>query len=59
MPGKPGGLVVAASDSFWLTLYQPGALIRLDTSADLVETSPIVTDDWNRFPHRLLCTGTA
>ena len=58
MPGKPGGLVVA-DNALWLTLYQPGALIRLDTNADLIETSPIVVDDWNRFPHRLLCTGTA
>ena len=58
MPGKAGGLVVDASGSFWLTLYHPGALIRLDTDADLIESSPIVTDDWNRFPHRLLCTGS-
>lgn len=58
LPGKPGGLVVA-DNALWVTLYQPGALIRLDTSADLVETSPIVVDDWNRFPRRLLCTGSA
>jgi hypothetical protein len=49
---------VVADGALWVTLYQPGALIRLDTSADLVETSPIVADGWNRFPHRLLCTGT-
>ena len=49
LPGKPGGLVVA-DDALWVTLYQPGGLIRLDTSADLVESSPIVADDWNRFP---------
>ena len=58
LPGKPGGLVVA-DDALWVTLYQPGALIRLDTSADLIESSPIVADDWNRFPQRLLCTGPA
>jgi hypothetical protein len=57
MPGKTGGLVVA-DGSLWLTLYHPGALVRLDTDADLIETSSIVADDWNRFPHRLLCTGT-
>jgi pimeloyl-ACP methyl ester carboxylesterase len=56
MPGKPGGLAVA-DDDLWMTLYQPGALIRLDTDADLTETSTIVADDWSRFPHRLLCTG--
>jgi hypothetical protein len=57
MPGKTGGLVVA-DGSLWLTLYHPGALVRLDTDTDLIETSSIVADDWNRFPHRLLCTGT-
>jgi pimeloyl-ACP methyl ester carboxylesterase len=57
MPGKTGGLVVA-DGALWVTLYQPGALLRLDTGADLIESSPIVADDWNRFPHRLLCTGT-
>ncbi len=58
MPGKPGGLAVA-DGALWVNLYHPGALLRLDTNADLIETGPIVTDDWNRFPHRLLCTGTA
>ena len=58
LPGKPGGLVVA-DDAVRVTLYQPGALIRLDTSSDLIESSPIVVDDWNRFPRRLLCTGPA
>ena len=58
LPGKPGGLAVA-DDALWVTLYQPGALIRLDTSSDLIESSPIVVDDWNRFPRRLLCTGPA
>jgi hypothetical protein len=56
MPGKTGGLVVA-DDALWLTLYHPGALVRLDTDAGPIETSSIVADDWNRFPHRLLCTG--
>jgi sugar lactone lactonase YvrE len=56
MPGKTGGLVVA-DDALWVTLYQRGALVRLDTDGGLIETSPTVADDWNRFPHRLLCTG--
>ncbi len=58
MPGKPGGLAVA-DGALWVTFYHRGALIRLDTSADLIEMGPIVVDDWNRFPHRLLCTGSA
>ena len=55
MPGKAGGLAVA-DDSLWVNLYHPGALLRLDTTG-LLEAGPIVADDWNRFPHRLLCTG--
>jgi sugar lactone lactonase YvrE len=57
MPGKAGGLVVA-NGSLWVTLYHPGALVRLDPSAGMIETGEIVADDWNRFPHRLLCTGS-
>jgi streptogramin lyase len=56
MPGKAGGLAVA-DVSLWVTLYQPGALVRLDPDAGLIESAQIVADDWNRFPHRLLCTG--
>ena len=56
MPGKAGGLAVA-DGSLWVTLYQPGALVRLDPDAGLIESAQIVADDWNRFPHRLLCTG--
>ena len=56
MPGKAGGLAVA-DGSLWVTLYQPGALVRLDPDAGLIESAEIVADDWNRFPHRLLCTG--
>jgi hypothetical protein len=56
MPGKAGGLAVA-DGSLWVTLYQPGALLRLNPDAGLIESAPIVADDWNRFPHRLLCTG--
>lgn len=57
MPGKAGGLVVA-DGSLWVTLYHPGALLRLDPNAGLIEAGEIVADDWNRFPHRLLCTGS-
>ena len=58
LPGKAAGLVVA-DDALWVTLYQPGALIRIDTRADLIESGRVVVDDWNRFPHRLLCTGSS
>jgi hypothetical protein len=56
MPGKAGGLAVA-DGALWVSLYQFGFLLRLDPSAGLIESAPIVADDWNRFPHRLLCTG--
>ncbi|MDH4119962.1 MAG: hypothetical protein OEW30_21480, partial [Acidimicrobiia bacterium] len=58
MPGKAGGLVVAEG-SLWVSLYHPGALVRVDPSAGLLQGAPIVADDWNRYPHRLLCTGPA
>jgi hypothetical protein len=55
MPGKAGGLVVV-DGALWVSLYHPGALVRVDP-ARLLEAGPIVVDDWNRYPHRLLCTG--
>lgn len=55
MPGKAGGLVVA-DEALWVSLYHPGALVRVDPAL-LLESGPIVADDWNRYPHRLLCTG--
>ncbi len=55
LPGKAGGLVVA-DGALWVSLYHPGALVRVDPAA-LVEAGPIVADDWNRYPHRLLCSG--
>jgi hypothetical protein len=56
LPGKTGGLVVA-DGSLWVALHHPGALLRLDPQGGLLEAGEIVADDWNRFPHRLLCTG--
>jgi streptogramin lyase len=56
MPGKAGGLAVA-DGSLWVVLHHPGALLRLDTAGGLLEQAPIAVDDWDRFPHRLLCTG--
>ncbi|MGH8959106.1 MAG: hypothetical protein ACRDVK_10600 [Acidimicrobiia bacterium] len=57
LPGKPGGLL-AADGSLWVALHHPGALLRLDPDAGLLEAGEIVADDWSRFPHRLLCTGS-
>ena len=56
MPGKAGGLSVA-DGSLWVALHHPGAMIRIDPDR-LIESAPIVADDWNHFPHRLLCTST-
>ena len=55
LPGKVGGLF-AADDSLWATVYHPGSLVRLEPDG-LAEAAPVAVDDWNRFPHRLLCTG--
>lgn len=55
LPGKVGGLFVA-DGALWATVYQWGALIRLDPEA-LAPAGTVTVDDWNRFPHRLLCTG--
>jgi pimeloyl-ACP methyl ester carboxylesterase len=57
MPGKAGGLQVA-DGSLWVLLNHPGALVRVDPG-DLIQEAEVTTDDWNRFPHRLLCTGTS
>ena len=56
MPGK-AGQIFTADGSLWVALHHPGALIRVDPSG-LIESAPITADDWNRFPHRLLCTGS-
>ncbi|HEX2421058.1 MAG TPA: hypothetical protein VHL55_05620, partial [Acidimicrobiia bacterium] len=56
LPGKAGGLVVA-DGSLWVALHHPGALLRLDPDAGLLEAGEIRADDWNRYPHRLLCTA--
>jgi hypothetical protein len=55
MPGKAGGVFVA-DGSLWVSLYHPGVIVRLDPSG-LIEAGEIVADDWNGYPHRLLCTG--
>ena len=57
MPGKAGGLEVA-DGSLWVLLNHPGALVRVNPD-ELIQSAEITADDWNRFPHRLLCTGTS
>ncbi|HEX5672545.1 MAG TPA: hypothetical protein VFY46_07445 [Acidimicrobiia bacterium] len=57
MPGKAGGLEVV-NGTLWVALHHPGALIAVDADR-LIESADIVSDDWNRFPHRLLCTGAS
>ena len=57
MPGKVGGVEVA-DGSIWVTLYHPGALVRVDPD-DLIQSAEITADTWDRYPHRLLCTGTS
>lgn len=56
MPGKAGGLFVA-DQSLWVSLYHPSALVRINPD-ELLAAAEIVADDRNRFPHRLLCTGS-
>jgi hypothetical protein len=55
-PGKPGGVFVA-DGSLWVTLYHPGVVVRVDPGV-LIEAGEIVSDDWDGYPHRLLCTGS-
>jgi pimeloyl-ACP methyl ester carboxylesterase len=57
MPGKAAGIQVA-DGSLWVSLYHPGALVRVDPTA-LLQSAEITADDWNRYPHRLLCTGNS
>jgi pimeloyl-ACP methyl ester carboxylesterase len=57
MPGKAAGLEVA-DGSLWVTLYHPGALLQVEPD-ELIQAAEITADNWTRFPHRLLCTGTS
>ncbi|MBK5265943.1 MAG: hypothetical protein JJE47_00770 [Acidimicrobiia bacterium] len=55
LPGKPGGILIA-DGALWVALYQPGSLLRLDITADLIETvEPITYGGTNG--HHLVCTG--
>jgi hypothetical protein len=56
LPGKAGGLAVV-DGTLWVSLYHPGVLVGINQPANLIEAGEIVADDWNRYPHRLLCTG--
>jgi streptogramin lyase len=54
-PGRTGALTVA-DNSLWLSLYQPGLLVRLDSNAALLEIGEVVIDEVFDG-YRLLCTG--
>ena len=55
LPGRTGA-VAAADGSLWVSLYQPGLLVRLDPEADLMEIGDVVVDEVFDG-YRLLCTG--
>jgi streptogramin lyase len=55
LPGRTGA-VTAADGSLWVSLYQPGLLVRLDPDADLMEIGDVVVDEVFEG-YRLLCTG--
>ena len=57
LPGKAAGLETA-DGSLWVLLNHPGALVRLNPD-DLIESAVVTADAWDRYPHRLLCTGTS
>lgn len=55
LPGKPGAILVA-DGALWVALYQPGSLLRLDITSDLIETAEPVTYG-GTDGHHLICTG--
>lgn len=57
LPGRTGA-VTAADGSLWVSLYQPGLMVRLDPDADLMEIGEVVVDEVVDG-YRLLCTGDA
>lgn len=59
LPGQPGG-VESVDGDLWVLLNQPGSLLRIDPSADLVEMGPVVASLTSgasqTSPHNLTCT---
>lgn len=59
VPGKPGGLL-STDGTLWVLLHQPGSLIGLDTSKDLIEAGEeivsVVGDSVSGAEHSLVCT---
>lgn len=55
LPGRTGA-ITAADDSLWVSLYQPGLMVRLDPNADLMKIGNVVVDEI-LDGYRLLCTG--
>ncbi|HUP15210.1 MAG TPA: hypothetical protein VM848_04080 [Acidimicrobiia bacterium] len=55
LPGRTGA-VAAADGSLWVSLYQPGSMVRLNPEADLMEIGNVVVDEVVDG-YRFLCTG--
>ena len=56
LPGRTGA-IAAADGSLWVSLYQPGLMVRLDPEADLLEMGNVVVDEVVDG-YRFLCTGS-
>jgi len=57
LPGRSGA-IAAADGSIWVSLYQPGSLLRLDPQAELMNIGEVIVDEVYDG-YRLLCTGNA
>jgi hypothetical protein len=55
LPGRTGA-VTAAEGSLWVSLYQPGLMVRMDPAAELMEIGNVVVDEVVDG-YRFLCTG--
>jgi pimeloyl-ACP methyl ester carboxylesterase len=57
LPGRTGA-IASADGSLWVSLYQPGLMVRLDPDADLMQIGDVVVDEIVDG-YRFLCTGDA
>ena len=55
LPGRSGA-IAAADGSLWISLYQPGSLLRMDPEAELMNIGEVIVDEIFDG-YRLLCTG--
>ena len=56
LPGRTGAMA-SAGGSLWVSLYQPGLLVRLDPTAELIELGGVVVDEVVDG-YRFFCTGS-